>query len=142
MRQWWVLCFFCLGSSCQSDERPTVSVATDAGRPRAGATAPRPASDAGPAPGGSAAYAGDAGDTGPTPIEHDAAENAVCDSQLMAAWAAHPPSLGRGSSASAAAYENVISALMKKYEVPGAALAVTRAGQLVFARGYGWADRE
>ena len=104
----------------------------------------RPLSDAGPALDGSAAYAGDARAEleEPAPVEHDAAENAACDSQLMAAWSANPPSLGRGTSASVAAYDGVISALLKKYEVPGGALALTRGGKLVFTRGYGWADRE
>ena len=39
-----------------------------------------------------------------------------------------------------AAYDTVMTTLMKKYQVPGAALAVARDGKLVFARGYGYAD--
>lgn len=39
-------------------------------------------------------------------------------------------------------YDRLIPALMAKYSLPGGAVAVTRNGRLVFARGYGYADRE
>jgi len=39
-----------------------------------------------------------------------------------------------------AAYDSVVTSLMKKYQVPGVALAVAREGRLVLARGYGYAD--
>ncbi len=38
--------------------------------------------------------------------------------------------------------EAVIQSILQRFPVPGAALAVTREGRLVFARGYGWADRD
>jgi uncharacterized protein (TIGR03437 family) len=41
-----------------------------------------------------------------------------------------------------AAYDTVMATLMRKYQVPGAALAVARDGRLVFARGYGYADTD
>ena len=41
-----------------------------------------------------------------------------------------------------AAYDDVMTSLMQQYQVPGAALAVVRDGRLVFARGYGYADRD
>lgn len=39
-------------------------------------------------------------------------------------------------------YDRLIPALMAKYSLPGGAVAVTRNGRLVLARGYGYADRE
>lgn len=39
-----------------------------------------------------------------------------------------------------AAFDQVMSQLMTQYNVPGGALAITRGGHLVFARGYGYAD--
>lgn len=41
-----------------------------------------------------------------------------------------------------ASFDNEIEAFMRARKVPGGALAVTRHGQLVHARGYGWANRE
>jgi N-acyl-D-amino-acid deacylase len=40
------------------------------------------------------------------------------------------------------AFDRIIPALMRKYDVPGGAVAVVKDERLVFARGYGWADRE
>lgn len=39
-----------------------------------------------------------------------------------------------------ASFDALIPALMKRWNVPGAAVAVVRDGRLVFARGYGYAD--
>jgi N-acyl-D-amino-acid deacylase len=39
-------------------------------------------------------------------------------------------------------YDQLIPALMAKWQIPGGAVAVARNGRLVFARGYGYADRE
>jgi len=39
-----------------------------------------------------------------------------------------------------ASFDRIIPALMEKYEIPGAAIAVTKDGRLIFARGYGKAD--
>ncbi len=39
-------------------------------------------------------------------------------------------------------YDRLIPALMTKWQMPGGAVAVARNGRLVFARGYGYADRE
>src|ERR1700686_538060 len=39
-------------------------------------------------------------------------------------------------------FDRIIPALMRKYDVPGGAVAVVKDERLVFARGYGWADRE
>ena len=38
-------------------------------------------------------------------------------------------------------FDHEIVALMEKWDVPGASLAVARDGRLLLARGYGWADR-
>ncbi len=39
-------------------------------------------------------------------------------------------------------YDTVIPALMEKWKIPGAALAIVKDGKLTLARGYGWANRE
>lgn len=41
-----------------------------------------------------------------------------------------------------AAFDRLMAAFVTLYEVPGAALAVTRKGKLVYARGFGYADVE
>jgi N-acyl-D-amino-acid deacylase len=43
---------------------------------------------------------------------------------------------------SLSSYDRMIPALMEKYGIAGAAVAVSRHGRLVFARGYGYADKE
>ena len=40
------------------------------------------------------------------------------------------------------AYDRVMSMLMATWQIPGGAMAITHEGRLVFARGYGLADRE
>ena len=40
------------------------------------------------------------------------------------------------------AFDPVIEAFMAERKVPGGALAVVKNGRIVYARGYGWADRE
>jgi CubicO group peptidase (beta-lactamase class C family) len=42
----------------------------------------------------------------------------------------------------AAAYDNAIIPVLKKWNIPGAALAVTKNGRLILVRGYGYADVE
>ncbi len=39
-------------------------------------------------------------------------------------------------------FDRFMQRLMTKWQIPGGAIAVSRNGRLVFARGYGWADRE
>jgi hypothetical protein len=41
-----------------------------------------------------------------------------------------------------AADDTTLKALMQKWSMPGAAIAVTHNGQLILARGYGYADKE
>jgi len=41
-----------------------------------------------------------------------------------------------------ASFDRIMTGLLAKWPVPGAAVAVVQDGRLVFARGYGWADRE
>lgn len=41
-----------------------------------------------------------------------------------------------------AAFDALMNRLMSEWKIPGGALAVTKDGRLVLARGYGWADRE
>jgi N-acyl-D-amino-acid deacylase len=40
-----------------------------------------------------------------------------------------------------AAYDNLAASLLAKYQIPGGAIAVVRDGRLVFARGYGYANK-
>lgn len=40
------------------------------------------------------------------------------------------------------AFDNAIQAIIKKWEIPGANLAVAKDGRLLLAKGYGWADKE
>lgn len=42
----------------------------------------------------------------------------------------------------AQAFDTAVSALLKKWNIPGATVAVAKNGQLVLARGYGYADFE
>jgi N-acyl-D-amino-acid deacylase len=41
-----------------------------------------------------------------------------------------------------ASYDQLILGLMKKYHMPGAAVAVVRGSKLIYAHGFGWADVE
>jgi CubicO group peptidase (beta-lactamase class C family) len=41
-----------------------------------------------------------------------------------------------------AAYDRMMTDFMRKHEPPGAAIAVSRDGRLIYARGFGYADRE
>ncbi len=41
-----------------------------------------------------------------------------------------------------AGFDSIVSNLMIKWGIPGGAVAVTTNGHLVYARGFGWADRE
>jgi N-acyl-D-amino-acid deacylase len=51
------------------------------------------------------------------------------------------PATGRVVSGMAR-FDRLLPELMRKWSIPGAAVAVSVQGRLVFARGYGWADRE
>ena len=55
-----------------------------------------------------------------------------------------PFSLGAEKTAvtPASAFDKAVDEFMKERGVPGGALAVAKNGKLVYARGYGWADRE
>jgi len=44
--------------------------------------------------------------------------------------------------AGAEAFEDAVPALMREWELPGGSVAVAKGDRLVFARGYGYADRE
>ena len=39
-------------------------------------------------------------------------------------------------------YDRIIARIMRDFDIPGAAVAVLRHGRLVYARGFGMADRE
>lgn len=69
-------------------------------------------------------------------------ENAACEAALAAAWKAKPPTTGIGPPQSTASYDQVIGKIMADYGVPGGAVAVSKDGRLVLARGYGFADLE
>ena len=63
-----------------------------------------------------------------------------CDNGVIAGWKTTAPAVGLGSTSSTTSYDSVITALMKKYQVPGGAVAVINNGKLVLARGYGLSD--
>ncbi len=69
------------------------------------------------------------------------ASEAACDSNLLAGWRSNAPAVGLGSASANSSYDSTIIALMKKYGVPGGAVAVMNNGKLVLARGYGFADQ-
>jgi N-acyl-D-amino-acid deacylase len=41
-----------------------------------------------------------------------------------------------------ASVDSVVTSLMRRYEMPGASIAVVKDGRLVYARGFGWSDVE
>lgn len=41
-----------------------------------------------------------------------------------------------------ASYDQIITQLMEKWKIPGGVVAVVQDGRLIFAHGYGWADKE
>jgi len=63
-----------------------------------------------------------------------------CDKGVIAGWHSTAPAVGLGSTSSTTSYDSVITSLMKKYQVPGGAVAVIDNGKLVLARGYGLSD--
>ena len=52
-----------------------------------------------------------------------------------------PPATGRHDPA-LQSFDDLMFTFVEKHDVPGAALAVSRHGKLVYARGFGWADVE
>lgn len=66
--------------------------------------------------------------------------DATCDANLLASWRNTPPAVGLGSASAIASYDKTFIGLMQKYGIPGGAVAVMHNGQLVLARGYGFAD--
>ena len=63
-----------------------------------------------------------------------------CDKGVISGWHSMAPAVGLGSTSSTTSYDSVITSLMKKYQVPGGAVAVINNGKLVLARGYGLSD--
>jgi len=59
---------------------------------------------------------------------------------LLAGWPG--ACFGKAGLSVAKAFDGEMEAFMKERKVPGGALAVVRNRKLVYARGYGWADRE
>ncbi|HYM01173.1 MAG TPA: serine hydrolase domain-containing protein [Blastocatellia bacterium] len=69
----------------------------------------------------------------------------------MAGAANHPDSRNQGRPQAPStgrdvpemsSFDRMIPALMREYNIPGGAIGVVKDGRLIFARGYGWADRE
>ena len=60
----------------------------------------------------------------------------------VAALATAPVLQGAAGITPAAAFDRVVEDFMKERHIPGGALAVVKDRRLVYARGYGWADRE
>lgn len=58
----------------------------------------------------------------------------------LAGWLG--PCFGKEGLSVAAAFDREVEGFMAERQVPGGALAVVRDRKLVYARGYGWADRE
>jgi N-acyl-D-amino-acid deacylase len=77
----------------------------------------------------------------PPPDAHASPAIQACEQQLAADWLANPPTTGLGPPASRASYESVIGGLMKKYDVPGGAIALAKDGRLLLAVGLGFEDR-
>ena len=59
-----------------------------------------------------------------------------------AVTAAQPPPVSGRRDPRLASFDELMRSFLSRYKVPGAALAVAREGRLVYARGFGWADRE
>lgn len=72
----------------------------------------------------------------------DPAALAACEQDLVASLRAHLPSTGMASQSSAESYDQVIGKLMSDFHIPGGAVAVTHSGKLVFAKAWGFADRD
>jgi len=66
--------------------------------------------------------------------------DASCDAEEIKSWQTNPPAVGVGVPKATKAYDSTFQALMKKYKVPGGAVAVMKNGKLVLARGYGFSD--
>ena len=62
-------------------------------------------------------------------------------SATFAAAASPPPVSGRRDPR-LASFDELMLAFVSQNKVPGAALAVVRDGRLIYARGFGWSDRE
>src|SRR5712692_5008014 len=60
---------------------------------------------------------------------------------LWPAWSQPEPATGQ-SVPSLAPFDRAVQEMMRRYRVPGAALAVAREGRLVYVRGFGYADRD
>jgi N-acyl-D-amino-acid deacylase len=56
--------------------------------------------------------------------------------------ASHDPAITGDHQAELRPFDELMTSFVKEQHVPGAALAVTKEGRLVYARGFGWADRE
>ncbi len=67
---------------------------------------------------------------------------AACDASEVASWgsSASIPAVGLGSTSANTSYDAVFTALMKKWGIPGGAVAVMHNGKLIFTRGYGESD--
>ncbi len=66
----------------------------------------------------------------------------ACEQAVIDGWRKQPPSLGIASPSSAAAFDAITVAMLQQYDIPGGAVAVIHDGKLVFAKGYGFADRD
>lgn len=61
---------------------------------------------------------------------------------IFAACKSSPPARRDGKVAIGQAFDREVEAFMSARQVPGGALAVVKDRRLVYARGYGWADRD
>ena len=66
-----------------------------------------------------------------------------CACGLLAAALLHAQPVITGTEVpELASFDQVIPPLLEKWKVPGAALAVSDGGRLIYARGFGYADAE
>jgi CubicO group peptidase (beta-lactamase class C family) len=65
---------------------------------------------------------------------------ATCDANVLANWTSQPQATGLGSPSTVAAYDAVFAPFLQSTGTTGGAVAVTKNGRLVLARGYGFAD--
>jgi len=79
---------------------------------------------------------------GGTPDAFDRDAELACEQALVDGWRANPPSLGVASDSSAAAWDATVAKMMRDFAIPGGAVAVIHDGKLVFAKGYGFSDRD
>ena len=68
--------------------------------------------------------------------------NAACDATVTSGWLANPVATGLGTPSTTDPIDNVFSSLMKNNAITGGSVSVTKDGNLVLTRAYGFANKE